>query len=212
MIWKILALTAFGSLSGCGSGSAPIQTVVRSRPISNVVAFMGDSITHMWDLSQFDSGPTLNFGLDGAPTTDMLARFETQVLAAAPGVVVILGGIDDFNDYGPAGTNVDSIKSMAAQAKAVGIRVILCAVMPPTDSRPAMFNFTVSLADVQAFNDQLIQLAQGNGYLYADYYDEFLNSYGTVNGSLYVDGIHPTAAGYAKMWKVLEPLIDEDLN
>ena len=93
---------------------------------------------------------------------------------------------------------------------AAGIRVILCSVMPPTVARFATLNF--SLADVQAFNHQLIQLAQQNGYLYADYYDEFLNADGTVNDSLYVDGLHPNPAGYALMWKVVAPLIKEDLQ
>jgi lysophospholipase L1-like esterase len=202
-----IAVFASAFLAACGGGgSSRTPPSQPSPPISNLVAFMGDSITHLWDLTQYDSGPTLNFGLDG----DMLARFQSQVIAAAPGVVVILGGVDDLNDYGPAGTSVDSIRSMAAQAQAAGIRVILCSVMPPTVARFATLNF--SLADVQAFNHQLIQVAQQNGYLYADYYDEFLNADGTVNDSLYVDGLHPNPAGYALMWKVVAPLIQEDLQ
>jgi lysophospholipase L1-like esterase len=206
------AVAVFASvfLMACGGGGPGRPSTQPSRPISNVVAFMGDSITYQWDLTQFDSGPTLNFGLDGDTTVGMLARFQSEVIAAAPGVVVILGGIDDLNDYGAAGTNIDSIKSMAAQAKAAGIRVILCSVMPATDARFATLPF--SLADVRAFNAQLIQLAQANSYLYADYYDEFLNPDGTVNDSLFLDGLHPNPAGYALMWKVVAPLINEDLQ
>jgi lysophospholipase L1-like esterase len=207
------AIAVFASvfLAACGGGGssqpAPTQP---SPPLSNVVAFMGDSITHQWDLTLYDSGPTLNFGLDGDTTVGMLARFQSEVIAAAPGVVVILGGVDDLQDYGPAGANIDSIKSMAAQAQAAGIRVILCSVMPATVARFATLNF--SLADVRSFNGQLVELAQQNGYLYADYYDEFLNPDGTVNDSLFLDGLHPNPAGYALMWKVVAPLINEDLQ
>jgi hypothetical protein len=100
IIRNIIAGLAVGLLAACGGGaSAPVQQVAAlAPPISNVVAFMGDSITLMWNLTLYDAGPTLNFGVDGAPTTNMLARFQSQVIAAAPGVVVILGGLDDFND------------------------------------------------------------------------------------------------------------------
>lgn len=212
MFRSALAGIAFCLLAACGGGtSAPVQQVAAlPPPVSNVVAFIGDSITFHWDLSQYDAGPTLNFGFGGDTTVGMLSRFP-QVIAAAPGVVVILGGVNDLHTFGPAGANTDSIKAMAEMAKAAGMRVILCSVMPPTDSQLATLqNF--SLADVQAFNDQIIQLAQQNGYLYADYYDEFLNQDGTGNDSLYLDGLHPNAAGYAVMWKVVAPLINEDLQ
>jgi lysophospholipase L1-like esterase len=214
-----ILLTAIFAISGCGGGSqmtqerqiAPsVSPAVRiSAPISNVAAFMGDSITFHWDLTQYDAGPALNFGFGLDTTVGMLARFP-QVIAAAPGVVVILGGVNDLHDFGPSGANTDSIKAMAEMAKAAGIRVIVCSVMPPTDSELAALNF--ALTDVEAFNNSLIELAQANGYLYADYYDAFLSPDGTGNSSLYVDGLHPNAAGYAKMWAVIAPLLAEDLN
>jgi lysophospholipase L1-like esterase len=199
-------------LTACG-GNTAVQTTptpVPSRPISNVAAFMGDSITQNWDIPQYDPSPTINFGLAAQTTVDMLARFQDEVIASAPGVVVILGGVNDLQDFGPSAANIDSITSMAAMANAAGIRVILCSVMPTTDFKYSALHFT--LADVQAFNDQLLRLAQENGYLYADYYDEFLNADGTVNNSLYMDGLHPNAAGYAVMWKVIEPLLNESLQ
>lgn len=211
-IWKTLAILASVALTACGGGSMqaqPTPTVQQSKPISNVVAFMGDSITFHWDLTQFDTGPTINFGFGGDTTVGMLSRFP-GLIADAPGVVVILGGINDFVKLGAAGTNIDSIKAMASDAQAAGIRVILCSVMPATDLSSG--NPLVPLADIQAFNDQLIQLARENGYQYADYYDEFLNADGSVNDSLYLDGLHPNPAGYALMWKVVAPIIQEELQ
>jgi lysophospholipase L1-like esterase len=138
----------------------------------------------------------------------MLARFQTDVIASYPGVVVILAGINDLFDFGPVKANTDSIKAMAAMAQAAGIKVILCSAMP-SDYTFDPQNFTQ--ADVQAFNDQLIEIARANGYLYAYYYDQFLNPDGSINLSLFNDGLHPTDAGYALMWKVLAPLLAEDL-
>lgn len=199
-------------LAGCGGGgsgdSAPISSPpAQVKAISNLTAFMGDSITARWNLGAYDQNPTLNFGVAGDTTPMMLARFN-DVLAAQPGVVVILGGINDFVEIGLDGTSIDSIKAMAQQASAAGVRVVICSVMP----QDATFN-PATFAQIEAFNQQLITLAQANGYLYADYYDAFLNPDGSLNTSLLnADELHPNDAGYAAMWKVLAPLLVEDIG
>jgi lysophospholipase L1-like esterase len=219
---KITAILLTTTLaSGCGGGSQMAQERqitpsaspefrAPTAPISNVAAFMGDSITLLWDLAAYDSSPTINLGISGQTTIQMLARFDA-VISAAPGVVVILGGINDFDLLGPAVTNIDSIKAMAGQAQAAGIRVILCSVMPQAKAFPGA-GASLTLADIEAFNQQLIELARTNGYLYADYYDQFVTTDGQVDTSLLIDGLHPNAAGYAKMWAVIAPLLAEDLN
>jgi lysophospholipase L1-like esterase len=218
----LITLTAL-CLAACGGGSAQTAAPtaaptppVGSRPISNVVAFMGDSITHRWDLTQYDPGPTLNFGVDANTTVQMLQRFG-DVIASAPGVVVILGGINDISQYaaGVISTpqDIESIKSMAAMAHAAGIRVILCSVLPTNFHSPGEpLLDALPTTVVEDFNQQIIALAQANGYLYADYYDEMLAADGTQNTALFMDEVHPNPAGYAVMWKVIAPLLNEDLN
>jgi lysophospholipase L1-like esterase len=199
-------------LSACGGGT---QSAQPSHPISNVVAFMGDSIIHRWDLTQYDPGPTTNLGIEGNTTAQMLARFN-DVLATAPGVVVIFGGGNDLIIDGEVKT--DSIAAMAKMATAAGIRVILCA-MTPADIPPdvqasvqaAYPKDQLNNAHIEPFNQELITLARENGYLYADYYDAMLTN-GQFDPSLYVDGLHPNAAGYARMWAVIEPLLNESLQ
>ena len=212
----VILLTAIFAMSGCGGGSQMTQErqitpsvgpPVRA-PISNVAAFMGDSITQLWNLSAYDSGPTINLGVSGQTTVQMLARFDA-VTSSGAGVVVILGGINDFDLLGQAATNIDSIKAMAAQAKSAGIRVILCSVLPESY---LLMPAGMTLADIEAFNQQLIELAQANGYLYADYFDVMVNADGTQNQSLFRDGLHPNATGYAVMWEVITPLLTEDLR
>jgi len=212
MIIRFLAaVVGFVCLSACGGG-AQVQTAAPAT--SNVVAFMGDSITQFWDLSQYDSGPTLNFGVVGNTTVQMLARFDA-VIAARPGVVVILGGINDMALYDvgqiSAPPDIESVKAMAAAAKAAGIKVILCSVLPVLPSYASGQLAAVS-SQVDGFNQQLMELAKESGYLYADYYDAMLGDDGTQNATLFMDPVHPNAAGYAAMWAVLAPLIAEDIG
>jgi lysophospholipase L1-like esterase len=193
-------------LTSCAGGSDALPPPSPKAP-PGTVAFMGDSITAQWDLSAYDSSPTLNFGVSGDNTEQMLARFHNQVIDSDPAVVVILGGINDFQERGQSGTNTDSIKAMASAASNTGIKVILCSVLPTDYPNP-----NLNLGEIEAFNQELIQIARENGYLYADYYDVMLNASGTTDDSLFKDHIHPNDLGYARMWAVIAPLIEEDLR
>jgi acyl-CoA thioesterase-1 len=191
-LFPIGVLSAF--VTACGGGPPTTAPATLSRPLSEVVAFMGDSITAGWTLSAYDSGATINAGVGGQTSVQMLARFQTDVVAKAPGVVVILAGTNDFLHLGAAATNTE----------------ILCSVMPSDFIYQSVQDFTQ--ADVRKFNQELIGIALANGYLYADYYEDFLNADGNVDNSLLIDGLHPNSDGYEVMWKVVGPLINEDLQ
>lgn len=227
--FKIASLIAVAFIaSGCGGGGQSImperqitptvgpEVRIPAPPVSNIVAFMGDSITARWDLNLYDAGPTVNLGTGGDTTAAMLKRFDI-VISSGAGVVAILGGVNDIAGYEAGATtaipDVKSIASMAAKASAAGIRVILCSVMPATFASSASPQVVASIrSETEVFNQTLIDLAQSKGYLYADYYDGFLNPDGSVNTTLLADGLHPNADGYAVMWKVIAPLINEELG
>lgn len=202
---RFATLIIIVSLASCAGSSNEFPPVAKAAP--GTVAFMGDSITALWNLSAYDSSPTLNFGVVGDNTTQMLSRFHNQVIDSDPAIVAILGGINDFQERGQSGTNTDSIRAMASAASSAGIKVILCSVLPTDYPNP-----NLNLAEIEAFNQELLQIARENGYLYADYYDTMLNANGTTDDSLFKDHIHPNDLGYARMWGVIAPLIAEDLR
>ena len=193
-------------LVACTGGSLNVPPPA-PKAAPGTVAFMGDSITALWDLAAYDPSPTLNFGVPGDNTLQMLARFHNQVVESDPVVVVILGGVNDFQERGAVLTNTDSIEEMASEAQNSGIKVILCSVLPTDYPNP-----NLNLSEIQAFNQDLFKIAQKNGYLYADYYDVMVNADGTTDDALFADHIHPNNLGYTRMWAVLSPLIAEDLK
>jgi lysophospholipase L1-like esterase len=202
ILFVAATLYACTQLTACGSVGVT-QNINASgvRVGNNFAAFMGDSITAYWNIGS-EYAQSSNLGVPGNTTAQMEARFTVQVIEAqpTPGIVVILGGI---NDMLLPGATIDNIKKMAAEAKQQDMRVILCSVMPENSTT------VITMAEIEAFNQQLISLAQQNGYQYADYYDQFLNADGSVNDSLLLDGLHPNDKGYAAMWAVIAPLIDE---
>lgn len=170
---------------------------------------MGDSITQYWAVSDYDTtNPTVNLGIAGQTTVQMLARFGA-VLSSGAGVVVIEGGINDLYYLGPTVANTDSIATMAAEAKAAGIRVIIASLLPDSYPYPAGVDYPPQTDDILAMNEALMKLCADNGYLYADYYDAMLLPDGAQDVAATTDGLHPNAAGYTIMWGVLAPLIKE---
>src|SRR5436190_7500377 len=94
------------------------------------VVFMGDSITQGWTLPKPNY---INRGVSGETTPQMLVRFRRDVIALKPSAVVILGGINDIaGNTGPSTIEMieDNLISMVDLARANGIAVVLCSVLP----------------------------------------------------------------------------------
>jgi hypothetical protein len=110
------------------------------------VVFMGDSITEGWgqkgtatsaDRGVFFPGkPYINRGISGQTTPQMLVRFRQDVIDLKPKVVVLLAGTNDIAENTGRSTLLEiggNIASMSEVARANGIRVVLCSVLPASE-------------------------------------------------------------------------------
>lgn len=187
------------------------------------VVFLGDSITEGWgqqgspaapDRHEFFPGkPYVNRGSSGQTTPQMLVRFRQDVIHLQPKVVVILAGINDIAENTGKTTLEaieDNFQSMAEIARANGIRVVLCSVLPATDFpwRPGL----APAPKVKALNVWLKDYAAKNNLVYVDYYSPMANSEGGLKADLGSDGVHPNKAGYAIMAPLAEAAIAEALK
>jgi lysophospholipase L1-like esterase len=188
------------------------------RPLAEVprVVFFGDSITERWALPAVPAGSHrqyLNRGISGQTAAQMLLRFRADVLALRPQVVVVLAGTNDIaGNTGP--TTVDEIaghlRSMALLARAEGVRVVLCSVLPAAgygwrpDLRPA--------ATIVALNARLRAVASELALGWADYHAAMADPQGGLPHTLAEDGVHPGAAGYARMAEQLAPALEAALR
>ena len=204
---------------GSSSGSTPPANTVITAAIAPQTVFMGDSITQFWQNGALPDHPTANptleqrftgavdVGIAGQTTAEMLARFDTDVIAHHPAVVVILGGTNDMLRVQTPTT--DNIAAMASHASAAGIRVVLC-TLPPIERWSAgvtITDATTGNAAVADFNSTLRMLASEYGYAIADYHAAMVLPDGSANDALFEDGIHPNDAGYAAMAQTLLPVL-----
>jgi len=180
------------------------------------VVFMGDSITELWDRDSakfFASKGYIGRGIGGQTTPQMLIRFQQDVVALKPKVVVINAGTNDIaGNTGPSTLEMieDNLRSMAQIAAANGIQVVLASVTPAYDYpwkrglEPA--------EKVVALNSWMRDYCARAGCVYADYFTPMSDEKHAMKEGLSRDGIHPTPAGYAIMAPIAERSIAQALG
>jgi len=165
------------------------------------VVFLGDSITGFWGSTPagfFPGKHYINRGVAGQTTSQMLLRFQQDVISIHPRVVVILGGINDLASGGDLDKTANliesNITSMSQIAKFSHVTVILASLTPlgpkwSEDIRKA----------VVALNLWMKTFALMNGCIYLDYFSGLVDPKGAYRSDLTGDGLHPNDAGYRVM-------------
>jgi len=179
------------------------------------VVFMGNSITEGWgnlNPDFFKGKPYVNRGISGQTTPQMLIRFRPDVVNLKPAVVVILAGTNDIaGNTGPSTLEMiaDNIYSMAEMAKANGIKVVICSVIPAFDYpwKPGL----EPAEKIASLNEMLKSYAKKNGIVYLDYFSAMADDRKGLKAELTYDGVHPNEAGYKVMGPLAEKAIAEAL-
>lgn len=171
------------------------------------VVFMGNSITDGWYKQRpgfFDRNGFTGRGISGQTTSEMLVRFQSDVIDLKPKVVVILAGTNDLarnNGIISHRHILQNIRSMCELAKVHKIRPVLCSILPAYQFR---WNKELKPAEeIKAVNEMIREYAGKNGFDYVDYYSALVDERGGLPGQYSKDGVHPTPDGYA----VMEPII-----
>jgi lysophospholipase L1-like esterase len=183
-------------------------------PGQNRVVFMGDSITHGWDLGQsFPGKPYVNRGISGQTTPQMLVRFRQDVINLHPKVVVILAGTNDIaGNTGPMTPQEtkNNIESMSDLATANHIRVVLCSI-------PPSINFWWAPGKnpgpkIVILNAWIKGYAAQKHFPYVDFYSKMADTEGGLPKNLSRDGVHPNPAAYDIMAPLAEAGIQQALH
>jgi lysophospholipase L1-like esterase len=182
----------------------------------NRVVFMGNSITEGWIMISpefFEGRSYIDRGIGGQTTPQMLIRFRPDVIDLKPKVVVLLCGVNDIaENTGPSTLEMieGNIASMAELAKANGIKVILCSVLPAYD-----FPWKPGLEPAEkivALNKWMKAYASKNGFIYLDYFSSMADERNGMKSIYSEDGVHPNKLGYDVMELLVEQAITSALT
>jgi len=179
------------------------------KPNENRVVFLGDDITEKWEGPFFPGKPYVNRGIERQTTPQMLVRFQQDVVALHPKVVIIQGGSNDLAGLTGPATEVtigENLTSMTQIAKANGIRVVLASMTPVCD---CYTNQTARRPQgkIIGLNGSIKRYAAASGAVYLDYYSALANGR-DFKEELTSDGLHPNEAGY----RVMAPLAEEAIS
>ena len=193
-----LALLLLLCISGCG-------TTFRIHP---AVIFIGDSITYNWSQNwagqqaTFTQNNWLNVGVTGLTSGQIAALFDPDVVDLQPQAVHILAGTNDVYPGWQLSDTANNIQTMVEKAKKHHIAVVIGTIPPwgpgalPENADPSPQRFQ----RIDQLNQWLMQFAAEQGIQIVDYHSLLVAANGeNYIPALTVDGVHPSAAGYAVM-------------
>ena len=169
--------------------------------------FMGNSITDNWAKFHpefFKTNDFIGRGISGQVTSQMLCRFQSDVIALRPKIVVIMAGTNDIaqnNGYISHEHILQNIQSMCELAKQNRIRPVLCSCLPAAAFkwRPEM----KPAEDIKRLNEMIQEYAKANKITYIDYHSALVDEHGGLPEKYAADGVHPNMDGYAIMEQIL---------
>ena len=144
----------------------------------------------------------LNRGVNGERSDQIAARFDRDVLAHAPDVVVIIAGVNDVHQGFGAEQVIHHLRAMYDRARAAGLPVVAGTIVPyntaTPDANARMREINAWIAE-EARRDPNLTCADTRAATAApDDPDRLAAS---------PDGLHPDIDGYRRMAEALEPAI-----
>jgi len=163
--------------------------------------------------TQYEGTSVYNRGISGDTSQDLMKRFPVELASLAPEVVIIAIGIND-TVYRESQEDTDvpltefkeNIKELVRLARAQSKRMYIVGLTNVIDELLQPFPWSSSgkcyaNAVIERFNRALEELC-------AELDVPYISTYGTLAAEDLADGIHPNAAGYDKLEKLIQSRIE----
>jgi lysophospholipase L1-like esterase len=156
-----------------------------------------------WLMKSHPDWEVLNRGVNGERSDQIRARFERDVIRAAPKAVVIIAGVNDVYQGRPVAHVVEQLRAMYARAAQAGIRVVAGSIIPYNTATPEQ---NARMRQINAWmKDQpgIVFVDTRAAAAAPDNADRLFES---------PDGLHPSAAGYRRMAEAIGPALERVLR
>jgi lysophospholipase L1-like esterase len=160
-----------------------------------------------WLMKAHPEWEVVNQGINAQRSDAIAGRFEEDVIAKKPAVVVIIAGVNDVYQGRPAQHVKDQLAAMYKRAHAAGIRVVAGTIIPyntATNDQNARMHDVNDWIRTQARGDPGVIVVDTRAAVAAPGDPDKLASS--------PDGLHPDAAGYRKMADAIRPALEQALR
>lgn len=176
--------------------------------MNDIYVFLGDSLTFGYGIKPKENWVNKlklkynlnikNKGVNGSTTTDMLFRFQEDVLNLNPNKLFIMGGTNDLLSNRNISSIIDNIELMIKDALQNNISVIIGIppnIVPEVANELFMRcdNYDYCKENLPNLRNNIINLCNNYSLPYIDFYSAISNSENKLE--LYSDGIHFSPKG-----------------
>ena len=160
-----------------------------------------------WLMQAHPDWEVVNQGVNGERSDQILARFDRDVLARRPRVVVIIAGVNDVYQGRPAAHVIEQLAAMYDRAKRAGIPVVAGTIIPYDTATPDQN------ARMRAVNEWIRTTAAADPAVAFVDTRAAAAAAGDPDGLFESpDGLHPSPAGYRRMADAIRPVIESVLT
>ena len=160
-----------------------------------------------WLMKAHPEWDVINQGINAQRSDAIAGRFEEDVVAKKPAVVVIIAGVNDVYQGRPAQHVKDQLAAMYKRAHDAGIRVVAGTIIPYNTATPDQN------ARMHELNDWIRTLGRADpGIIYVDTRAAVAAPGDPDTLASSPDGLHPDADGYRKMADAIAPGIQTALR
>jgi lysophospholipase L1-like esterase len=184
------------------------QLLLKLPNNGNRIVFIGDSITEFWERHDsifFSQNKYINRGISSQTSSQILERFQNDVIDLEPKWVIILAGINDIaENNGPISIEdiMNNIVSMVEKALKNNIEVVLCSILPASNF---YWNPKIKpIEKIKQLNILIEAYCLTEKIKFVDYYTPMVDEYFGLDKKFTDDGVHPNLNGYLKMKTILE--------
>ena len=190
----------------CLGDSTTAGTPYFESPVEAPPAGRGDetgSYPH-WLRQRHPDWQILNRGVNGERSDQIAARFDRDVLAARPDVVVIIAGVNDIYQGRPADHVTGQLRLLYERARGARIRVVAGSIVAYNTATPEQN------AKMHAVNAWIGQQAAGDSPLrFADTRTAAGSTTDPDRLAGTPDGLHPDRDGYRRMAEAVDRAIQK---
>jgi lysophospholipase L1-like esterase len=183
---------------------------LRREPRAGRVVFLGASVTEGFDVARvLNDGRAVNRGISGQLLWQEYLRLEDDVLSYAPSVVVPEVCATNFDARAPSLADTQRYyERLVESARARGVRPVLATVIPVTRAWARDEGGGEAIEGrIATMNAWIREYARAHGDALIDWAAAMADERGALRAELTDDGLHPNAAGYARMGQVVSGVL-----
>ncbi len=159
-----------------------------------------------WMIKNHPEWKVMNRGINGQRSDEILNRFDKDVAAFAPQIVIVLAGVNDLYQGYPVDWIQEHLKAIYERAAQKKIKVLACTIIPYNQSSPEI------KARMRDVNQWIENYAREKELGFCDTFHVAEDPSNPGNLASTPDGLHPDVEGYKKMGSAIAEAIEKILK